>query len=413
MIYLIYMNRKYLLFFLAISLTSGFIQANPVLKTMQFGGYDREYLVYTPQNLKREKADGLIVCLHGFTRTMNDFFEIYDIKHLSDSLNFIFAAPQALPEQNSSVNLQVALINLFTNDQLSLNSVWGCGLSVKASIFGVALVNEELNRDIDDVGFINEIIDNVLDEYSLPSANVFILGTSMGGYMSYKYALIHGGRLSGLISIAGSMGLAVKDMDYKNKMPVCDFHSETDEVVPYSGSIERYSAIVSLAMSKPDVLKYWTETNKTEKPITEQVQNYPLTNKVTVDKITYSHTDNEVIHYKANGASHSYFFKKENGDCMDMVEEIIKFIDSHSSGICNDIPDIEADKISFYPNPVKDNIYFETTTGTVSIFEITGKKVYSQTLSSGRADLSFLKTGIYIIRIQSGNTVIINKLIKQ
>jgi len=240
MIYLIYMNRKYLLFFLAISLTSGFIQANPVLKTMQFGGYDREYLVYTPQNLKREKADGLIVCLHGFTRTMNDFFEIYDIKHLSDSLNFIFAAPQALPEQNSSVNLQVALINLFTNDQLSLNSVWGCGLSVKASIFGVALVNEELNRDIDDVGFINEIIDNVLDEYSLPSANVFILGTSMGGYMSYNYALRNGERLSGLISIAGSMGLAVKDMDYKNKMPVCDFHSETDEVVPYSGSIERY-----------------------------------------------------------------------------------------------------------------------------------------------------------------------------
>ena len=376
------MNGKILLIYIAVFLASGLTKAEPVKKTMQFGGFEREYLVYTPQNSEYKKANGMIVCLHGFTRTMYDFFEVYDIRYLSDSLNLIIAAPQALMEQNPSVNFQAALINSLTNNQISLNSVWGCGLRVKASILGLTLLNEELNRDVDDVGFINKVIDNVLDEYSLPSDNVFILGTSMGGYMSYQYALRSGERLSGLVSIAGSMGLSIKGMDNKIKTPVCDFHSVTDEVVPYTGTIEQHLGSVSLAMSKNEVIKYWTEINQTESPVTEPVMNYTSTNGVTVEKITYPHPENEVIHYKANGASHGYFFRKENGDCMDLIEEIIKFIDSHSSGIYNNVPNIMANNMSFYPNPVRDNIYFNTATGTVSIFDIAGKKIYSQPFTS-------------------------------
>jgi len=406
--------KKILIICIAWFSTLSFIWANPERKTIQVGGFEREYLVYTPKN-QQEKADGIIVCLHGFTRTMNDFFESYNVSSVADSLNLIIIAPQALPEQNDLVKSEAALINLFSNDQISLNSVWGCGLSVKVYLMplGITLLNEELNRDIDDVYFINKLIDNVLFEYSLPSENVFILGTSMGGYMAYQFALKNGKRLSGLISVAGSMGLAIKGMDYSIKTPICDFHSVTDEVVPYSGSIEQYSAVVSLAMNKSDVIKYWTEANATGAPVSEEVQNYPSTNGITVEKITYPDPINEVIHYKMNGSSHSYFFRKENGDCMDYLEEIARFIGSHLSGSLNQIPNIAISKASFYPNPVRDNIYFEMMNGVASIFDITGKKISSQSFSSGQTDLSFLKPGIYIIRIQSGNTIQINRLIKQ
>ena len=408
------MTRKILIIYIAVIFTSGFIWANPVRKTIQIDGYEREYLVYTPQNPKEGKAGGMIICLHGFGRTMDDFFEEYNVATVADSLNLIMVAPQALPEQNFSVNLQAALINMFTGNRISLNSVWGCGLNVRvfSILLGTTLINEELNRDIDDVDFINKLIDNVLCDYLLPADNLFILGTSMGGYMAYQFALKKGERLSGLISIAGSIGLAVKGMDYTIKTPVCDFHSLTDDVVPYSGSIEQFSGIVSLAMDKSDVIKYWAETNLTGTPVTEQVQFYPSANGITVEKITYPDPKNEVIHYKMNGASHSYFFRKENGDCMDYLEEITRFIDSHISGTFNQIPDIMAYKTFFYPNPVQDIIYFDTMNGIVSIFDITGKKIFSQPFLSWQTDLSFLKPGIYIIKVQSENTVKTGQLIK-
>ena len=243
--------------------------------------------------------------------------------------------------------------------------------------------------------------------------NLFILGTSMGGYMAYQFALKKGERLSGIISVAGSMGLSIKGMDYTIKTPVCDFHSVSDEVVPYSGLQENYSGVISLAQAKSNVIDYWAKTNSAGMPITENVQYYPSTNGISVEKITYPEAINEVIHYKINGAQHSYFFKKESGDCMDFREEIVKFIQSHTSDVSNKIPDVLQQKPSFYPNPVRDFIYFDTMNGTVSVYLISGQNIFSKSFQSGKVDLSSLKPGIYIIRIQSENTIQTHKLIKQ
>ena len=202
-------------------------------------------------------------------------------------------------------------------------------------------------------------------------------------------------------------------MDYTIKIPVCDFHSVSDNVVPYSGSQEQFAGEVFLAQAKPDVINYWTETNSTGTPVVENVQYYPSTNGITVEKITYPEAKNELIHYKMNGAHHSYFFKKESGDCMDFREEVAKFIQSHISIVPSKMLDIYPQKLSFYPNPARDFIYFETTNGTASVYLVSGQKVFSESLRSGKMDLSSLKPGIYILRIQSENTTHTHKLIKQ
>jgi len=401
-------------------ITTVFTWANPVRKTIQVDGREREYLVYTPTNALADKPVGMMVCLHGFARSMNDFFGEYNISSIADALNMLIIAPQALSEQNQRVNNEAALISTVTNNNLSLHSVWGCGLRIRVtlSLLGTSLLNEELNKEVDDVNFIDQIIDEVLIDYSLPAENIFMLGTSMGGFMTYQYVLKKGERLSGMIAIAGSMGLSIEGLDNTTKIPVCDFHSLTDEVVPYSGSYQQYVSIfslanISLAMPKTEVINYWTETNATENPVTEQIQYYPSTNDITVEKITYPHPVNEVIHYKINGAPHSYFFKKENGDCMDHVEEITRFIQSHLSGITHNIPVTTEQKLTFYPNPVIDKVYFNTLNGVFTIYDLAGRSLYSQSFSNGQADLSNLKPGIYMIRLQAGNKIHTGKLIKR
>ena len=389
--------------------------ANPVRKTLQVDGFEREYLVYTPAHPLAEKAVGMLVCLHGFGRTMNDFFGEYNIAPIADSLNMLIVAPQALPEQNPVVNLKAAVVGSVTNNHISLHSVWGCGLRIRAVdlLFGMVLLNEVLNKDVDDVNFIDRMIDEVLSDYALSTNNIFVLGTSMGGFMTYQYALRKGERLSGMIAIAGSMGLDVTGMDYETKIPVCDFHSVTDEVVPYNGSHEQYLTKITLAKPKTEALNYWRETNLTGNPVTEQIRYYPSTNDITVEKITYPAPVNEVIHYKTNGAPHSYFFKKENGDCMDHVEEITRFIRSHLTGITNNTLVVNEHKTLFYPNPVDDKIYFTTSDGGITVYDMAGRALLTQTLLNGQADLSRLKPGIYMIRILTGNECRVEKLIKK
>ena len=390
-----------------------FVSADVERKTLQAGGFEREYLIYEPNHPQRDKADGIIVCLHGFGRTMNDFFVEYDISPIADSLNMIIIAPQALPEQNQQVILNATFLNSITDNQISLHSVWGCGLSVNVTSLGFNLFNSELNKDVDDVAFIDQMIDNVLSDYSMPADNLFMLGTSMGGFMTYQYALRKGERLSGIISIAGSMGLSIKGMDNKTQLPVCDFHSTTDEVVYYTGSQNQLLAVVSLAKPKTEVINYWVTTNSAGTPVTEQVQFYPSTNDITVEKITYPDKNNEVVHYKINGASHSYFFKKEAGDCMDHVEEIARFIKSHISDSPVLIQEVMTEKPTFYPNPVSDKIFIDAENGIVSIFDLTGQQIFSQSFTDGQVDLSSIKSGIYIIQIQSKNTIRTHKLVKR
>jgi len=406
------MKRNIFIVIICFFAATSFVAANPNRKTIQIDGIEREFLVYMPKHTNREKPDGIIVCLHGFGRTMNDFFGEYNISPIADSLNLIIVAPQALPEQNQRVNVLASTISNLTDNKISLHSVWGCGMRIQATLLLLSLFNEELNRDVDDVTFIDRIIDDVLSDYSLPAENVFVLGTSMGGFMAYQYALLKGTRLSGLISIAGSMGLEIKGMNQEVKIPVCDFHSLTDEVVPYSGSQIQSLANISLAKPKTEVINYWTKTNSTGNPVTEQVQYYPSTTGITVEKVTYPDKYHEVIHYKINGASHNYFFKKEAGDCMDHVEEIARFIRSHL-GNTTQIHPIISEKLAFYPNPVFDKIYMDVEHGSVTIFDLTGHQLFFLPFSNGQIDLSSLKSGIYIIKIQSGNSTNVSKLIKR
>jgi poly(3-hydroxybutyrate) depolymerase len=305
---------------------------NPVKRVINADGFDREYLLYTPENNSDKAPEGIVVYLHGFNGSMQDFFNKYNFSEMADALNCIVLAPQALREQDQALLTNPIVISLFTEYGISLNSVWACGLAVKAYVpsgdTNIVYLDEELNKNVNDVDFIASIIDNTVSEFGLDGRNIFVLGTSMGGYMSYQFALKHGDKLSGLISVSGSMGTKIKAAENPVKVPICDFHSLTDDLVPYHGSMILYGLMVDLAKDKEEIINYWVNNNMAGSPIVENVQYYPSSNGITVEKFTYPAPDYEVIHYKMNGSDHTHFFTKEV-DCMDYKEEVLKFIQSH------------------------------------------------------------------------------------
>jgi len=80
---------------LSISLLSIFLfvadiaAANPIKKTILFGGFEREYLVYTPQHPQAMNPSGILIGLHGFNGSMDNFFDEYDFRAIADALNFL------------------------------------------------------------------------------------------------------------------------------------------------------------------------------------------------------------------------------------------------------------------------------------------------------------------------------------
>ena len=386
--------------------------ANPVKRTIRFGGFEREYLVYTPQHPQSMNPDGILIGLHGFNGSMDDFFDEYDFRSTADAMNYLILAPQALPEQSESVKEKASTLNSLTGNKLSLDAVWACGLRVRATLI-VTLLNEELNKDVDDVGFISHIIQQILDEYALPTENIFMVGTSMGGYMAYQYALKQPVKLAGMVSVAGSMGLAIKNDNLKIKVPICDFHSLTDEVVPYAGSFVQSGITIRLAQSKADVIKFWATNNETGTQVKETINYYPSANNITVEKNTYPDPVNEVIHYQINGASHNYFFKKEKGDCMDHLEEITKFITAHAEGLPTKNDPIQSQQITVYPNPARDVIYFGMENGAIQIYNLAGQAVWVGAFNAGSLNIAFLPSGNYILHIQSEGKTATAKIIKE
>jgi poly(3-hydroxybutyrate) depolymerase len=408
------MRKKMILIWVLGWSVAGLAAANPEKRSVRSGAFEREYLLYTPQNA-HAKPDGLIVALHGFNGSMEDFFGVYPVFKVADLLNFLFVAPQALPEQEQSVINKATISNLFAGGKLSLNSVWACGLRVKAvsKWLGVPILDDELNKRVDDVAFIRQIIDQTRAEYALDDENAFLVGTSMGGYMAYQFALQQPVKVAGVVSIVGSMGLNIRGMDGRLKTPVCDFHSLTDEVVPYAGSYENDGMVISLAQAKEEVLRYWVETNGAGEPVSEDVHYYPSTNGITVEKITCPHPLYDVVHYRMNGSNHSYFFRKEAGDCMDYPEEISKFILAHASSRPGGTVEVGVSAAIVYPNPAADVVYFSVMSGQVAVYDLAGVPVLSATFRDGCMDVSSLKPGLYILRIQSGATVRTAKLLKR
>lgn len=71
--------------------------------------------------------------------------------------------------------------------------------------------------------------------------------------------------------------------------------------------------------------------------------------------------------------------------------------------------------ISIYPNPVKDILYIQSNIKVLKfeIYDISGRKLSSNSVSNDKIDLSDLKTGNYILKLYTENRTINSKIVKE
>ena len=80
------------------------------------------------------------------------------------------------------------------------------------------------------------------------------------------------------------------------------------------------------------------------------------------------------------------------------------------------VDDVFASKVSVYPNPANEFVTISSAVemNKVEVYSLLGKKVMSSAkLNNNDLDISSLSTGIYILKLTSGNAVATKKLIKR
>ncbi|MCF8278291.1 MAG: T9SS type A sorting domain-containing protein [Flavobacteriales bacterium] len=354
-----------------------------------YDGVSRKYIQYVPSVYDGSEAVPLVLALHGLGDNVTNFQGV-GFQSVADTANFIVVYPEALVDQ------------AFTG-----STAWNSG----AGAFGISL-----NGTVDDVGFLNALMDTLSAQYNIDQTRIFATGFSMGGFMANRLACELNNRVAATASVSGPIGSTLT-CNPGQPVRVCHFHGTADATVGY-GTDGGGTNDNTFGTSVLEWISFWT-TNNGCGNVTLEGQ-FPNTRNdgYTVDYVEYAgcNDDSRVVHYKVHGADHTWLFKPTND--IDYTTEIWKFFIgvSPSNLVPAGIAETEIATIGIYPNPTTGMLTIENTDSkllNISVFSTTGQLVKNFSAVSRTVDVSDLEKGVYQMMVATETGLFSNSFVKQ
>lgn len=261
------------------------------LMKVKAGGIDRKFYIHSPvlsaAEQKLNKSIPLIIGLHGGGSSVNDF--IRDAKQgfikIANRENVLIVYPEGIEKHWNDGNRSC------------------CGT-------GKCRLRSE---NIDDVGFISDIINFMIHGHNADKSRVYICGVSAGGLMAYRLALEIPEQIAAIGVVASTMHIDHELMTtrLKTKRPVSVMlmNGTADKVMPWEGG--QLAAFLKFGMLKPTpwTVNYWCIHNGCKTP-TKRID---LPNKHWFDgcrayKEVYKggREDTEVVLFGLEGGGHTW-----------------------------------------------------------------------------------------------------------
>jgi len=347
------------------------------LEVLDHDSQSREYLIYVPSSYQASDPTPLIFNFHGGGGDIQSQLWTSDMRSLAESERFIVVYPQALPDPNAYESY------LWTHKEPT---------------------------QVDDVLFVDALIEHIADQYSIDMTRIYACGYSNGGEFTFELAC----RLSDKISAIGVVARSIFIDTYDSCRPdspvgVLSIHGTEDD---YDG-IEWLG--INYYVSLDDANALWVDINDiTASPIVEEIPDTNLSDGSTVTRFAWLDTDRctSVEHLRVNGGGHDWPGTFGNQD-INATEEIWNFVSRFRDGIDNNcltsISDIDHPTvISVYPNPSHDYILITSPEGDTpySILDINGQVISQGFLTTDLCQLDVVdfKAGLYFIQTISGVT---------
>lgn len=188
-------------------------------------GVARTYRVFVPPTLDRRRAAPLVVVLHGGANSVEDTVKTTLFDKEASAGEFIVAYPEATRRE--------------------WNAGTCCGSAPR--------------RNVDDVGFLTRVLDQIQADHRIDPARVFLAGVSNGAMMAYRFACERADRVTAVGSVAGAV--VVDGCRPSRPVSVLEIHGTEDPLVPYQGGKPDAPEAEAAApyTSTPAMIRRWAE----------------------------------------------------------------------------------------------------------------------------------------------------------
>lgn len=265
-------QKIYSSFFVFIFSISLCLSQQLISETIIHDGETRNYTISLPTSYQEGQSLPMVFNLHGFgsNGTQQSFYSLFNV--LGEAENFIVVIPEGLFRETPT-----------GQEGTHWNAYFG--------------------TDVDDLGFLNLLIDKLYTDYNIDLTRVYSTGMSNGGFMSYRLACELSDRIAAVASVAG--GVFNEQLDNcspSRAVPVMQIHGTNDGIVDFDG-------IPLFAPSIPDLVGFWVDQNNCSSPAdTIEIDNINTIDNSTVNKLEYNNGDDDskVWFYIVDNGGHTW-----------------------------------------------------------------------------------------------------------
>jgi polyhydroxybutyrate depolymerase len=161
-----------------------------------------------PTGYDKTKPTPLVIMLHGYSASGVLEEAYFQLSATSDAQTFLYAYPDGTRDPMN---------NLFWNADDACCDFYSI--------------------PVDDVAYVNAIIDDVETKYNVDPKRIFVVGHSNGAFMSHRLACDSSDRIAAIAALAGEVWADPSKCNPSSKISVLGIHGDADTTILYDGGV--------------------------------------------------------------------------------------------------------------------------------------------------------------------------------
>jgi polyhydroxybutyrate depolymerase len=159
--------------------------------------------------------------------------------------------------------------------------------------------------ETDDIGFFNQMLDELSTKFSVDSSRIYAAGLSEGGFMSMRVGCAISDRIAGVAAVGAAMPKTMICVPGR-PVPVIMIDGTSDPVVPYRGGTEHNLDLATLSVE--DSAKAWAKIDRcAEKPEKSKLSAKEKGGMETsIDTYSGCQQSSSVVLYSVKGAGNTW-----------------------------------------------------------------------------------------------------------